>query len=132
MCWGAGILISSVVVRAVSGIEGDMGWRLPFLLQWVWPLPLFIGAWFAPESPWNAVRRGKLEAARTSLLRLSAESDTKEKDAEATLAYIQHTTEIEKAETEGATFWDCFKGTNLRRTEIVRCPSHPLHNDTSY
>lgn len=108
-----------------------MGWRLPFLLQWVWPLPLFIGAWFAPESPWNAVRRGKLEVAKTSLLRLSAESETKERDAEATLAYIQHTTEIEKAETEGATFWDCFKGTNLRRTEIVSCARHPSCEDTS-
>lgn len=125
MCWGAGILISSAVVRAVAGIEGDLGWRLPFLLQWVWPLPLFVGAWFAPESPWNAVRRGKLDEARNSLIRLSADSDTKEADADATLAYIRHTTALEKAETEGASFWQCFKGTNLRRTEIVSISSEP-------
>jgi SP family general alpha glucoside:H+ symporter-like MFS transporter len=37
---------------------------------------------------------------------------------ESTLAYIRYTTELEKAETEGARFIDCFKGTNLRRTEI--------------
>lgn len=35
------------------------------------------------------------------------------------LALIQHTTELEKAETSGATYLDCFRGTNLRRTEIV-------------
>lgn len=122
MCWGTGILISSAVVRAVAGIEGNLGWQLPFLLQWIWPVPLFIGAWFAPESPWNAVRRGKLEEAKQSLLRLSAESESKERDAEAALAYIRHTTEIEKAETEGASFWQCFQGTNLRRTEIVSMP----------
>lgn len=40
---------------------------------------------------------------------------------EAKIAYIQYTTELERAETEGATFLDCFRGTNARRTEIVSC-----------
>jgi SP family general alpha glucoside:H+ symporter-like MFS transporter len=35
------------------------------------------------------------------------------------VAYIDHTTRLEKAETSGATFIACFQGTNLRRTEIV-------------
>ncbi len=35
MCWGAGILLSSGVVRAVAGISGDLAWKLPFVLQWV-------------------------------------------------------------------------------------------------
>src|ERR1700750_2358067 len=63
MCWGAGILLSSGVVRAVAGISGNLAWKLPFVLQWVWPIPLLIGAYLAPESPWNAVRRGKLDEA---------------------------------------------------------------------
>jgi SP family general alpha glucoside:H+ symporter-like MFS transporter len=121
MCWGAGILLSSGVVRAVAGIEGDLGWRLPFVLQWVWPIPLFIGAYLAPESPWNAVRRGKTDLARKSLRRLRQNTPEKEREVEATLAYIQHTTKLEQAETENASFLECFKGTNLRRTEIV-CP----------
>jgi len=119
MCWGAGILLSSGVVRAVAGIEGDMGWKLPFLLQWIWPLPLFIGAYLAPESPWNAIRRDKVELARQSLMRLRQDSPDKEHEVEAALAYMQHTTTLESAETEGASFWECFRGTNLRRTEIV-------------
>ena len=32
---------------------------------------------------------------------------------------MQHTTELEKDITTGSTYWDCFKGTDLRRTEIV-------------
>jgi len=34
------------------------------------------------------------------------------------LAYIEHTTRLEKAETAGASFIECFRGTNLHRTEI--------------
>ncbi|EED20771.1 MFS alpha-glucoside transporter, putative [Talaromyces stipitatus ATCC 10500] len=118
MCWGAGILLSSGVVRAVAGIEGDLGWRLPFAIQWVWPVPLFIAAYFAPESPWNAVRRGKIDLARKSLMRLREDSPAKEREVEATLAYIQHTTQLEMEETGDASFLECFQGVNLRRTEI--------------
>lgn len=121
MCWGFGILLSSGVVRATSDIKSNLAWRLPFYLQWIWPVPLFLVAYFAPESPWNAVRRGKIDEARHSLMRLATASADKEAAVEASLAYIRHTTELEKAETQGASFWECFKGTNLRRTEIV-CP----------
>ena len=123
MCWGAGILLSSGVVRAVAGIQGDLGWRLPFVLQWAWPIPLFIGAYFAPESPWNAVRRNKIDLARNSLIRLHQDTLDKESEVEATLAYIRYTTELEKAETANASFLECFRGTNLRRTEIVSVPT---------
>ncbi|RMJ21349.1 MFS alpha-glucoside transporter [Aspergillus sp. HF37] len=118
MCWGAGILLSSGVVRAVAGLQGNMGWRLPFILQWVWPPPLFIGAYFAPESPWNAVRRGKNELARNSLLRLRQHTPEREREVAATLANIRHTTELEMSETANAGFFECFRGTNLWRTEI--------------
>ncbi|PKK52295.1 hypothetical protein CI102_2446 [Trichoderma harzianum] len=118
MCWGAGILLSSGVVRAVAGLSGNIAWRLPFALQWVWPIPLFIGAYLAPESPWNAVRRDKVEEARKALKRLRTPSPESDFEVEATLAYIQHTTAIEKAETASASFIECFQGTNLRRTEI--------------
>ncbi|KAL4888352.1 general substrate transporter [Aspergillus ambiguus] len=118
MCWGAGILLSSGVVRAVTTLDGNLGWQLPFMLQWVWPVPLFIGAYLAPESPWNAVRRGKIEQARGSLMRLRQDTPERQQEVEATLAYIRHTTELEKSETANASFLDCFKGTNLRRTEI--------------
>lgn len=124
MCWGGGILLSSGVVRAVAGMSGDIAWRLPFCLQWVWPIPLCIGAYLAPESPWNAVRRGKVDEAKKSLLRLCADGSEKEKTVDATLAYIKYTTDLEKAETANASFFDCFKGTNLRRTEIVSSHSH--------
>lgn len=96
-----------------------MGWRLPFILQWIWPVPLAIAAYFAPESPWNAVRRGKIDMARKSLMQLYQDTPDKEHIVDSTLAYIRYTTELEDSETSGASFLDCFRGTNLRRTEIV-------------
>ena len=119
MCWGAGILLSSGVVRAVVGVQGNLGWRLPFALQWIWPIPLLVGAFFAPESPWNAVRRNKIDLARKSLQRLCGNTPDKAHRVEASLAYIRHTTAIENAETANASFLECFKGISLRRTEIV-------------
>jgi SP family general alpha glucoside:H+ symporter-like MFS transporter len=120
MCWGGGILLSSGVVRAMVGVEGDLGWQLPFALQWIWPIPLFIGTYLAPESPWNSVRRDNLEEARESLMRLRQDTPERETEVESTLAYIRHTTALEQAESGDASFWECFQGTNLRRTEIVR------------
>lgn len=118
MCWGGGILLSSGVVRAVVNVPGDLGWKLPFAIQWVWPVPLLLAAYIAPESPWNCVRRGKTEEARKALARLRQDTPESAQQVESTLAYIEYTTELEKSETENATFTDCFRGTNLRRTEI--------------
>jgi len=83
------ILLSSGVVRAVAGIPGDLAWRMPFVLQEIWPIPLFIAAYFAPESPWNAVRRGQMDEARHSLMRLSQDTPNKEHEVDAALAYIK-------------------------------------------
>lgn len=120
MCWGAGILLSSGVIKGVStSLSGDIAWRLPFALQWVWPVPLFLAAYFAPESPWNAVRRGNTEEAKNSLMRLLPNGTDKEQRVARTMAYIEYTTRLEEREGAGLRFLDCFKGPNLRRTEIV-------------
>lgn len=119
MCWGAGILLSSGVVRAMVDVQGDLGWRLPFALQWIWPLPLLVGAYLAPESPWNSIRRGNTEEATKSLKRLRQDTPDRDTAVARTVAYIKYTTELERAETESASYLECFKGVNLRRTEIV-------------
>lgn len=119
MCWGAGILLSSGVVRAMVSVEGNLGWKLPFALQWIWPLPLLLGAYLAPESPWNSIRRDNVEEAKKSLTRLRQDTPDRELQVARTVAYIKYTTELEMAETANTSYLDCFKGVNLRRTEIV-------------
>lgn len=58
-------------------------------------------------------------------MRLRQDSPEKEKEVEATVAYIRHTTQLEKEETENASFFECFQGVNWRRTEIVRLHFYP-------
>ncbi|KAK7409302.1 hypothetical protein QQX98_008542 [Neonectria punicea] len=92
----------------------------PYVTAWVcmcWGFGILLSSGVV-QSPWNAVRRGKMDLARRSLQRLAQDSLNQEVEVEARLAYIKHTTALEKAETRGAMFWECFKGTNLRRTEI--------------
>ena len=73
------------------------------------------------------MRRNKIDLARKSLRRLRKGTPDTEVEIEAALAYIRYTTDLEKAETGDASFWECFRGTNLRRTEIVSIPSNTIH-----
>lgn len=70
------------------------------------------------RSPWWYVRHGDKAAAKKSLLRLTSRNQPTF-NAEDTIAMIEYTNELEKKMSEGVTFRDCFKGVDLRRTEIV-------------
>ena len=85
--------------------------------RWVWPIPLLLGAWFCPESPWYLVRAGKLDQAEHSLQRLAQKGANI--DHRQTIALMVETNELEKEEKLGTSYFDCFRGTNLRRTEIA-------------
>jgi MFS family permease len=50
ICWASGLFIAACVVRGTISIQNEWGWRLPYMLQWVWPVPLFLVCLFAPES----------------------------------------------------------------------------------
>ena len=85
----------------------------------MWPVPLLIGVALAPESPWWLVRKGRYADAKHALLRLTSKSSDTEFNADETIDMMRHTTELEQELTSGASYFDCFRGTDLRRTEIV-------------
>ncbi|KAL5359857.1 hypothetical protein BJX96DRAFT_63324 [Aspergillus floccosus] len=118
-CWGLGQLIGVGVIKSMINRDDQWAYRIPYGLQWMWPLPLFIGILMAPESPWWLVRRGRTEDAKKALLRLTSVKRDTDFDADETIAMMVHTTALEKKITTGASYWDCFKGTDKRRTEIV-------------
>ncbi|KAJ6177935.1 hypothetical protein N7519_008396 [Penicillium mononematosum] len=118
MCWVFGQFVAIGVNRGSISRDDQWAWRIPFGVQWVWPIPIMIGCLFAPESPWWHVRQGNVQGARRALQRLTSSNDPNF-DPEETIAMIQHTNELEKSLSSGTTYWDCFKGTNLRRTEVV-------------
>jgi SP family general alpha glucoside:H+ symporter-like MFS transporter len=118
MCWVMGQFIAAGVNRGSFQRMDQWSYRIPFAVQWAWPLPILIGILFAPESPWWHVRRGDIVRAKRALQRLTSPQDASF-DADATIAMIQHTNELEKSLSAGTSYLDCFRGVNRRRTEIV-------------
>lgn len=118
-CWGLGQFLGIVVIYNMLDRTDEWAYRIPYALQWIWPLPLAIGIYFAPESPWWLVRKGKIEEAKKALLRLTSQGRDPNFDPDETVAMMVHTTALEEKITAGSSYLDCFKGVDLRRTEIV-------------
>ncbi|KAK2014527.1 alpha glucoside transporter [Colletotrichum eremochloae] len=121
LCWVMGQLIASGVLRAMIQRTDEWGFKIPFALQWMWPIPLIIGILLAPESPWWLVRKERLEEAKASLLRLTSRNTQHDFNPDETVSMMVHTNALEKAAQSGMKYTDCFRGIDLRRTEIVCC-----------
>ena len=117
LCWVLGHFLGAGVLRAMVNNTSSNAYRIPFGVQWMWPPLLFIGAYFAPESPWWLVRHGKFEEAKKSLQRLTTRNSPSF-DVDKTVSLIQHTNELEKEVSTGTHYWDCLRGIDLRRTHI--------------
>ena len=126
-CWGLGQLIGVGVIKSMLGRQDQWAYRIPYGLQWMWPVPLLIGVLMAPESPWWLVRKGRTDEAKKALLRLTSLDRETDFDADETIAMMVHTTALEEKITKGASYLDCFRGTDLRRTEIV-CMAWAIQN----
>ncbi|KAJ7495494.1 hypothetical protein FB451DRAFT_1387516 [Mycena latifolia] len=110
---------------------GQWAYPIPYALQWMWPVPPLIGISLTLESPWWLVRRGRIPEARKALLRLTSKGKKETGfDMDEMLAMMRPTTMIEERITRGATYWDCFRGTDLRRTE--RSPPALVSYSLSY
>lgn len=118
-CWGLGQCIGIGVIKSMLSRNDQWSYRIPYALQWMWPVPLLIGISLAPESPWWLVRKGRIEDAKRALLRLTSLNRETDFDADETVAMMVHTTALEDKITAGASYLDCFKGTDRRRTEII-------------
>ncbi|KAF7553923.1 hypothetical protein G7Z17_g3296 [Cylindrodendrum hubeiense] len=119
LCWALGQLLAAGVLFSFESNTTEWAYRAPFALQWIWPIPLMIILWFTPESPYWLARRNRIDEAKLVLKRISAKSSATDEDIEKTLAMIVHTNQIEDERSTGTGYLDCFKGINLRRTEIV-------------
>ncbi|KAL4876550.1 general substrate transporter [Aspergillus karnatakaensis] len=119
LCWVIGQFIASGVLRAMLTRDDEWGYKIPFALQWMWPVPLMVGIWLAPESPWWLVRHNRLDDAKRSLLRLTTHNPDVSFLPDETISMMIYTNEIEKRTEAGTTYMDLFKNINLRRTEIV-------------
>lgn len=77
---------------------------------------------FCPECPWWPVRKGGKEGSLHAFKKLTHSSV----DTNQLLVAIEHITKLEEEAIETATWADCFKGSNLRRTAIATTIYSPL------
>lgn len=49
LCWMIGGFISTGVLRGFVDVTTEWAYRVPFGLQWIWPIPIMIAVAFAPE-----------------------------------------------------------------------------------
>ncbi|SCU86777.1 LADA_0E00232g1_1 [Lachancea dasiensis] len=124
LCWLFGQLFAAGIMKNSQNMyaHSELGYKLPFALQWLWPAPLMAGIYLAPESPWWLVKKGKMDEARRSLNRtLNGKGIEKEVTVAKELEKIRLTIEKEKTlkSCEGS-YLDCISDkTNRRRTRIA-------------
>jgi SP family general alpha glucoside:H+ symporter-like MFS transporter len=80
----------------------------------MFPTPLAILLFIAPESPWWLVRKGKYEQAMKSVERLGRRSAVNSQETVAMMRRV-----IERESGVSPNLIELFKGTDLRRTLIV-------------
>lgn len=117
-CWVLGQLLATGIVRAFVNIDPPWSYRIPFALEWAIIVPILIGVLLAPESPWWLIRHNRPADARDTLLRLTTRGTV---NVDQTVAMMMHTNEVEKylKDMSSMSYLDCFKGIDLRRTEIT-------------
>jgi SP family general alpha glucoside:H+ symporter-like MFS transporter len=125
MFWAIGSIIVGAVTYVYSATDHDSAYRIPIALQWMFPTPLAILMFCAPESPWWLVRKGRLEQAAKSIERLGRKTMLNSSE---TVAMMRRVIELEKSEKEPG-HWELFKGTDLYRTLIV-CGVYAAQNLT--
>ena len=116
MSWSIGGIVVAAVTYGFNKRDDEWAWRVPLALQWIFPTPLMILIFLAPESPWWLARKGRKAEALKSLQRLGAKNP---QHAHQALAVIERTVEIEAQKGGQPTIFDLFKGVDLRRTTII-------------
>lgn len=110
---GIGQLAANLILKGTGTLSSSAAYKIPFALQFFFPLCITIGLPFCPESPWYLARMNKTNDALTTLARLGYPSPV------FTLAEISKTIAIEQEKTTNTSYLDCFRGSDLRRTEIA-------------
>ncbi|KAJ1338786.1 MFS transporter SP family general alpha glucoside:H+ symporter [Microdochium nivale] len=124
--WAIGAIIVGGAAFVLNNRNDESAYRIMIALQWMFPTPLAILIFIAPESPWWLVRKGRLEDAKKSVRRLGRASLVANLDE--SVAMMRRTIDLEKTEKE-PNLLELFRGTDLYRTLIV-CGVYAAQNLT--
>ncbi|KIW31898.1 uncharacterized protein PV07_03486 [Cladophialophora immunda] len=117
---GAGALIVALIINGTGTYTNRWAYRVVFCSQFGFAAVAASFVWFMPESPWWLLSKGQEDKALKSLRRLGYTRSDGE-DAKR-LATIRVTLEEIRSETEGVSYFECFRKSNLRRTVVAIAP----------
>jgi SP family general alpha glucoside:H+ symporter-like MFS transporter len=112
-------LIVSLIVNATGTQTTPWAYRTVFVTQYGFCAVATVCIPWMPESPWWLASRGRDDDAIKSLRKLGSATDI---EANHKLGLIKVTLEKARQETEGATYLECFRSSNLRRTIVSIVP----------
>lgn len=119
LCYYMGSLICSGILKGFDSDSSEWGYRIPFAIQWIWPIITIPIVFISPESPWWYIKKEKYGKAEEALKKLIVKNST-EIDIRKTVEMMKKTVALERSlEDDTITFRECFRGTARRRTEIV-------------
>jgi SP family general alpha glucoside:H+ symporter-like MFS transporter len=119
LAYTVGPLVCSLILNSTGTATTRWAYRAIFCSQYGFLGIATIFVPFMPESPWWLLSQGKEDRALHSLIKLGY---GKIGEAEKRLAVIKHTLEEIRRETEGVTYFECFRKSNLRRTIVCIAP----------
>ncbi|PSN75659.1 maltose permease MAL31 [Corynespora cassiicola Philippines] len=118
VAYGIGPLTAFIIINYTGDVETRWAYRTIFCSQWGFAAVATILWPWMPESPWWLVSKDKNDQALKSLHKLGYTGER----GQQRLALVQVTLEEVKKETEGVTYAECFRKSNLRRTIISIMP----------
>ncbi|KAJ5630398.1 uncharacterized protein N7484_010498 [Penicillium longicatenatum] len=113
-----GPLIVALITNTTGNYTNRWAYRAVFAAQYGFAATAIALIAFMPESPWWLISQNWEEKTDDSLRRLGYSETERLKK----IAIIKTTLEEIRSETEGATYLECFRRSNLRRTIISIAP----------
>ncbi|KAH8728631.1 hypothetical protein GQ44DRAFT_737341 [Phaeosphaeriaceae sp. PMI808] len=110
-----GKLTGALVIFGVESTSSPTSYLIAIGSQWIFSIAPLVLCFVLPESPAYHVRNKDFESARTSLVKLY----TLKNDPDAALETLHRSIEHEEAIGGGATYPECFRGINRRRTGVI-------------
>lgn len=120
LSYALGPFTVSLIVNSTGDKDNRWAYRSVFVSQYGFAAIATVFIWWMPESPWWLVSTGKEDKALRSIHKLGYSPATGADKKR--LENIKMTLEEIKAETEGASWIECFRKSNLRRTLVSMAP----------
>jgi sugar porter (SP) family MFS transporter len=109
-------LVGSGITQGTESIKSTSSYRIPMGLLALLPLLMLAGLWFIPESPVWYIRRGRMDKARTALIKINRSSPGYEPEKD--LAAFTHMVETERAR-EATSSWSSLLRDPIERRKLI-------------